>query len=167
MDALLHFWRCIGYLLGIEDKYNLCSGTYDEIKSVCDGILQKEMKLAITNSPPIEAVEMSRGIVYAVKSFIRTLTWEAFSKYLFEVIEIEREFHLTLFTSCSYYAMRFTFNYLLHFFLLTMFFNSLLRFALVLVNWRKKSLMKSLEKKYKESFETLQHLCLQDVEVLN
>ncbi|XP_014474475.1 PREDICTED: uncharacterized protein LOC106744320 [Dinoponera quadriceps] len=32
LDAFCHMWRCYGYFLGIEDKYNFCHGSFEEIK---------------------------------------------------------------------------------------------------------------------------------------
>lgn len=31
LEGFIHLWRSIGYLLGMEDKYNFCGGTYDEV----------------------------------------------------------------------------------------------------------------------------------------
>lgn len=28
MEAIVHFWRVIGYLIGIDDKYNVCTDSY-------------------------------------------------------------------------------------------------------------------------------------------
>ncbi|XP_012225825.1 uncharacterized protein [Linepithema humile] len=32
LEALCHMWRCYGYFLGIEDEYNFCRGSLEEIK---------------------------------------------------------------------------------------------------------------------------------------
>ncbi|XP_011706118.1 PREDICTED: uncharacterized protein LOC105461313, partial [Wasmannia auropunctata] len=32
IEAFCHMWRCYGYYLGIEDKYNFCRGSLEEIK---------------------------------------------------------------------------------------------------------------------------------------
>ena len=150
IDAILHFWRGIGYLLGIEDKYNLCNGNIDEIKSLCKSILQQKVKPSITELPPEEAVEMSRGIVNSIRLYARLLTYEALVKYLFEIIEIQNEIRLNLFAFICYHSMRITFNYLLHITIFAFILNNLLRFSLYLTNtnWRKKSIEKTLTKKY-------------------
>ncbi|XP_033227618.1 uncharacterized protein LOC117179701 [Belonocnema kinseyi] len=38
-DSLVHFWRVIGHMLGMQDKYNLCSGTVAECRTLCRGLL--------------------------------------------------------------------------------------------------------------------------------
>ncbi|XP_011706838.1 PREDICTED: uncharacterized protein LOC105462015, partial [Wasmannia auropunctata] len=32
IEAFCHMWRCYGYFLGMEDKYNFCRGSLEEIK---------------------------------------------------------------------------------------------------------------------------------------
>ena len=68
MDAFLHFWRGIGYLLGIEDKYNLCNGNTDQIKLLCQLNLDKKLKPSITESRSEVSVEMSRAIVNSIRT---------------------------------------------------------------------------------------------------
>lgn len=150
MDAMLHFWRFIGYLLGIEDKYNLCDGSTDETKEMCELILEKKFKKSIIESPERDAIEMSRGIVNAIKTFVRLLTYDGITKYLFEVIDVQREIHLNFLSTICYYSLRITFNYLYIFFVFAFITNNLLRLSIFLTNtnWRKKSIEKSLTKKY-------------------
>jgi len=167
IDAILHYWRGIGYLLGIEDKYNLCNGNVDEIKSMCESILQNKLKTSIIESPPQEAIEMSKGIVNSVRLYVRLLTYEGLIKYLFEVIQIQREIRLGLFSSFCYHSMKFTFNYLLHISLFAIILNNLLRLSIFLTNtnWRKNSIEKTLNKKYKIVFgQTLGSLQVQSTQ---
>ncbi|XP_054154306.1 uncharacterized protein LOC128952872 [Oppia nitens] len=70
LDALMHFWKGIGYLLGIEDKYNLCNGSVDETKELCQLILEKQLKKSIIETPVKESIDMSRGIVNSIKLYI-------------------------------------------------------------------------------------------------
>ena len=148
LEAILHYWRGIGSLLGIEDKYNLCNGSVDEIKSMCALILEQKLKKSIIESPQREAIEMSKGIVKAIRVFVRILTYDGLIKYLFEVMDIQRDNRLNLFSRISYQLIRICFNYLLHLTLFALFFNNLLRLSIILVEWRKKSIEKSLTKKY-------------------
>lgn len=153
LDAILHYWRGIGHLLGIEDRYNLCNGSVEEIKSICRMILEEKLKKSITDSPQRESIEMSKGIVKAVRVFVRVLTYDGLIKYLFEVMDIQTDNRLNLFSTVSYHLIKICFNYLLHITIFAMFFNNLLRLSIVLVEWRKKSIEKSLTKKYDLVFE--------------
>lgn len=148
LEALIHFWRGIGHLLGIEDRYNLCRGNFDDIQLLCQSILQKKIKTSIIDSPPREALEMSRGIVYAIKSLITLLTWESYIKYLLEVVSIQAEVRLNSFTKVSYQMMNVTFKYMLQLTVFRVFFNYLLKLAIILGNRKKQVIEKRLTRKY-------------------
>ncbi len=38
LEDYIHFWRGIGYLLGIDDQFNICSGNYAETFLICKDI---------------------------------------------------------------------------------------------------------------------------------
>ncbi|XP_070525230.1 uncharacterized protein [Cardiocondyla obscurior] len=38
LEAFCHVWKCYGYFLGIDDEYNFCRGTLDEIKQRANDI---------------------------------------------------------------------------------------------------------------------------------
>ncbi|XP_065085692.1 uncharacterized protein LOC135707738 [Ochlerotatus camptorhynchus] len=46
LDALCHFWRVFGYLLGMEDQFNLCAESSEETHVRMDQLLQKFIKPA-------------------------------------------------------------------------------------------------------------------------
>ncbi|XP_014226572.1 uncharacterized protein LOC106652251 isoform X1 [Trichogramma pretiosum] len=39
LDGLIHFWRVIGQLLGMDERYNLCNGTVEECRALCRRLL--------------------------------------------------------------------------------------------------------------------------------
>ncbi len=41
LNAIRHLMYCVGKVLGVDDKYNLCSGDLDECKQYCKDILVK------------------------------------------------------------------------------------------------------------------------------
>ncbi|XP_032676431.1 uncharacterized protein LOC116846558 [Odontomachus brunneus] len=49
MEGLVHVWRIIGSMLGMEEKFNLCSGTVEEARGLCQNILDKVFIPALTN----------------------------------------------------------------------------------------------------------------------
>lgn len=49
MDGLVHFWRVIGCVLGMEDKYNLCMETVEETRALCSKIMDKVFLTSIIN----------------------------------------------------------------------------------------------------------------------
>nr|XP_027195155.1 uncharacterized protein LOC113789772 [Dermatophagoides pteronyssinus] len=48
IHCIFHFWRTIGYCLGIDDQFNLCSGTDQEIIEICQQIFQQELLPTLT-----------------------------------------------------------------------------------------------------------------------
>ncbi|XP_030759158.1 uncharacterized protein LOC115884641 isoform X2 [Sitophilus oryzae] len=41
LECFLHVWRVIGYVLGMEEQYNLCRKNIDETKAICHEILTR------------------------------------------------------------------------------------------------------------------------------
>lgn len=129
LECLIHFWRGIGYMLGMEDRYNLCNGNLDETLAVCRDIMEAELKPAVKNATK-ESSTMSRGIIKAMNSFIIFLSWEAMARFWFEKMELPCDFKMGAYEGTGYWLMRFTFGYLLRFKMFHRFFNFLLRIAL-------------------------------------
>ncbi|XP_012275976.1 uncharacterized protein LOC105697327 isoform X2 [Orussus abietinus] len=41
LEGLVHLWRIIGNLLGMEERFNLCNGTVKETKALCERLLDE------------------------------------------------------------------------------------------------------------------------------
>ncbi|ELU05540.1 hypothetical protein CAPTEDRAFT_228177 [Capitella teleta] len=70
----IFFWRGIGYLLGIDDKYNICSGTYFETVAICKEIEQKLLLPSLKN-PPLEFDRMADAYIEGTNMRRRFLTF--------------------------------------------------------------------------------------------
>lgn len=62
LDDYVYFWRWIGYLLGIDDKYNICNGGYEQAYEICHAINQKVLVPSLYN-PPVQFYPMTRAFV--------------------------------------------------------------------------------------------------------
>ena len=51
LDDYVFTWRVIGYLLGIKDEYNICSGGYEESFTICKDIERQILLPALENPP--------------------------------------------------------------------------------------------------------------------
>lgn len=51
LEDFIFFWRGLGYLLGISDQYNMCSGNYEETYNVCKEIERKILLPSLANPP--------------------------------------------------------------------------------------------------------------------
>ncbi|XP_067205174.1 uncharacterized protein [Linepithema humile] len=40
MEGVVHLWRVIGSMLGMDDKFNLCTGTVEETHALCQRLLE-------------------------------------------------------------------------------------------------------------------------------
>ncbi|KPJ15979.1 hypothetical protein RR48_10025 [Papilio machaon] len=50
-EAFNHLWGVLGYMLGLEDKYNMCRRTMDETRQVCKLILERVYTPCLENVP--------------------------------------------------------------------------------------------------------------------
>ncbi|XP_053617191.1 uncharacterized protein LOC128679162 isoform X2 [Plodia interpunctella] len=50
-EAYNHVWRSIGYMIGLEDRYNICRKTFGETRQVCQILLERFYTPALENVP--------------------------------------------------------------------------------------------------------------------
>ncbi|XP_060806644.1 uncharacterized protein LOC106135229 [Amyelois transitella] len=50
-EAYNHVWRTIGYMIGLEDRYNICRKTFAETREVCQILLDRVFTPALENAP--------------------------------------------------------------------------------------------------------------------
>ena len=80
LDDYVFFWRCIGYLLGINDKYNICANGYQEAYDICKEIEFDLLLPGLRDAPKdfkmmseayINGTNLSLGFpMYSTKSII-------------------------------------------------------------------------------------------------
>ncbi|XP_055599490.1 uncharacterized protein LOC129748775 isoform X2 [Uranotaenia lowii] len=77
MEAIVHFWRVIGYMIGIEDRYNLCTdslaGSQERMRQVQEHILRPALA---ERSSDFE--QMGRALIDGMWCFNPFLQYEAF-----------------------------------------------------------------------------------------
>jgi len=96
VEELIYFWRVMGYLNGIEDRFNTCSGNYEETYT-CFKIIWDEIykPIVIRNPRPSPTgYEMTKGIVIALRVFNPSIKWVCFMKYWYKVLELPGEFKI-------------------------------------------------------------------------
>ena len=69
LEDYIHFWRGIGHLLGMDDKYNLCRGSYEETHSICKSIEENVLKKAL-QSPPYHFQSMADAFIIGSNTLI-------------------------------------------------------------------------------------------------
>ncbi|XP_013167360.1 PREDICTED: uncharacterized protein LOC106117543 [Papilio xuthus] len=86
-DAYNQFWRVIGYMIGIEDRYNICRNSVEETRQVCQLILQRVYTPYLTY-PPEYFEYMAHIMLEGVSSANPTVNTPSllyWTKYLAEV----------------------------------------------------------------------------------
>lgn len=84
---MYHFWRTIGYCLGMEDRYNLCTGSDEEIKEICKLMYTQLFLPPIQKQSEPTAIAMSQAIALGKqeKAFASFLSFKLPSKQDFPI----------------------------------------------------------------------------------
>ncbi|XP_067130440.1 uncharacterized protein [Centruroides vittatus] len=129
LECLVHFWRGIGYQLGIYDKYNICTNGLGECRKICREIVDEIFKPNIVRQRE-ECSTMSQNIIRAMTIFVPCLSWEAMMKFWFEIIHIPIHFKAKKQQIFEYWLMRVTFKLIFFNTLIRLFFNNILRMTI-------------------------------------
>lgn len=86
-ESLVHFWKCIGYLLSIDDRYNVCSGELEEVRRRCKAILKTVIVEGLRN-PPEDFAIMADNMLHGIHMITPTVdpaAFVAFTHHLFSL----------------------------------------------------------------------------------
>lgn len=115
---LNYLWRVIGYCMGIEDQYNLCSDNIEEDRALCQILFDREFKPTLHKNA-LECNlgwQMGNGISLALNMINPSLSFEAVINYWYSRLKIPHKTHLnSFFKKLSYYYMCFNFQVMLRF----------------------------------------------------
>ncbi|XP_006616508.1 uncharacterized protein LOC122715025 isoform X1 [Apis laboriosa] len=82
LEGLIHFWRVIGSMLGMEDKYNICTGSVEETLALCRRLLDEVFLPSLASSGK-DFEEMSRVLIKSLWSVNPYLDSTAFVQFTF------------------------------------------------------------------------------------
>lgn len=129
LECVIHFWRTVGYKLGVADCYNLCSGSYDETFRICFEMQETVIKPGLVNPSP-QGATMSKNIICAVRVLVIFLSYEGMMAFWARQIGLNFNATLSLYDWWSYSLIWFAFNVLLKYDYWRGMFNWLLRIAI-------------------------------------
>ncbi|XP_066998727.2 uncharacterized protein [Anabrus simplex] len=117
LEGFVHLWRCIGYMLGIEDRYNFCTGDLATVRQRSSDFLEYKMK------PKLRDVDhnwehMYRCVVEGISFYVPGVTFEVSLLYLCRLLNIQSphvEASLTYFQGFMYRFTSLVMCYLLRF----------------------------------------------------
>ncbi|XP_036138755.1 uncharacterized protein LOC105838916 [Monomorium pharaonis] len=84
MEGVVHVWRVIGSMLGMDDKFNLCTGTVDETRALCQRLLEDVFvpSLANRNEHFNHMGNVMLQSLWPINQNIDPLAFTAFTLYL-------------------------------------------------------------------------------------
>lgn len=89
IETMIHFWAVIGYMLGIEDEYNLCLGDVDTVRRRCRMILDNDLRPYLKKYDKNSA-EMVEKILISYNQYTIGTRFKSFVKFAFDVMNIEQ-----------------------------------------------------------------------------
>jgi len=135
--SIVHFWRTMGYMLGIHDKYNLCQGSVDEVRSMC-ATLMKEVYVPALKNPPAKFNSMVTALIEGIKPISPMLDVDAVMTFLYDQCGVSKIMEPRLTTTYSrwmYNIQMFTHNVLLSKAWLACVFRPLLNYNMMFSVW--------------------------------
>ena len=87
LETLIHFWRSVGYLLGIEDKYNICSGSLSQVRSACQEVLDCYFRPHLER-PSAQCKELSYHLLTGLHYMCPFVTSGGFSAFTYDLINV-------------------------------------------------------------------------------
>ncbi|XP_026476273.1 uncharacterized protein LOC113381812, partial [Ctenocephalides felis] len=88
-EAFVHVWRCVGYMMGLEDRFNICRDSLEETEDLCEVLLAKYFApLLSTYNKDFE--DMSKALLegmWTFNPFIHFTTFMYFTRRLSGVPE--------------------------------------------------------------------------------
>ncbi|PNF18365.1 hypothetical protein B7P43_G13578 [Cryptotermes secundus] len=131
LDSFVHLWRCLGYVLGLEDRYNLCNGDLETVRQRSRDIIHFWMKPNLRDVSR-DWEHMTRCVVEGINYYIPGITFETSLLYLCGILGIYApriSAALTFKQKLLYQFMTFTFCVLLRLPGAPSFFNWLMSLA--------------------------------------
>lgn len=78
LDAIVHMWRVLGHLLGIEDQYNLCTDSYDGTVQRLKEMFHHVVTPVMYKPPENHFHEMTEAMLSGLWSFVPLITTPSF-----------------------------------------------------------------------------------------
>ncbi|KAK7602958.1 hypothetical protein V9T40_002957 [Parthenolecanium corni] len=90
LEGFLHFWRTIGYFMGIEDRFNLCEGSLNHVTELCENIGEHVFK-PLVQKPSSDFLQMSDALLTGVRPMIPMNDNDAFMEFVRRLLNLPAE----------------------------------------------------------------------------
>ncbi|KAJ8924224.1 hypothetical protein NQ315_007015 [Exocentrus adspersus] len=90
LKGFIHLWRNVGYVMGIEDRFNICRESVKETKEICNLLIEKVFKETL-RKPSEYFPKLSTALVNGMWVVNPILDYKVFLLYLKMVVENDRD----------------------------------------------------------------------------
>ncbi|XP_011868835.1 PREDICTED: uncharacterized protein LOC105562531 isoform X2 [Vollenhovia emeryi] len=112
MEGVVHLWRVIGSMLGIDDKFNLCTGTVEETHLLCQRLLDEIFIPSLANKNE-HAHQMGVVMLQSLSPInfnIEPVAFSAFTLYLASSTARNKSYSIEMDTSTMPFYSWYLFN---------------------------------------------------------
>mgnify|MGYP000436260573 CR=1 FL=1 len=144
IETMIYFWSVIGYMLGIDDDYNLFIGDdVETIRQRCWVIFRENFRPSLlsvadttTNDNDDDRIRMARQIIESSNQYIYGLRYGSCMKFIWQSLQIESEYPLlNREEKFWYYQMKIVIEKCYQFTIVRFLLNQLLRLSFYLMQF--------------------------------
>ncbi|KAI4467254.1 ER-bound oxygenase [Holotrichia oblita] len=88
LEGFVHFWRVIGHLLGIEERFNICRDSLAETKEICDEFIQEIFRPTVLKWDPV-FLNMTEALTDGLWCMMPVLNKNVCLQYVYQMVRNE------------------------------------------------------------------------------
>ncbi|KAF5308190.1 hypothetical protein FQR65_LT06370 [Abscondita terminalis] len=96
LESFIHLWRVVGYIMGMEDRYNICRESLEETREICEGLI-KNVFLENMKTPTKDYLKLSDALVTGMQVMNPFLETTVFTAYLHKILNINNNNNISSF----------------------------------------------------------------------
>ncbi|KAK5647737.1 hypothetical protein RI129_002629 [Pyrocoelia pectoralis] len=87
LESFIHLWRVIGYIIGMDDKYNICKDTLEETREICESLINNIFIGNITTKSA-DYEQLANALINGMWAMQPFLEPKSFKTYLSDLLNI-------------------------------------------------------------------------------
>lgn len=86
MESINYYWRVLGFMMGLEDEYNLCQfESYSDLSELYKLVLKQEFLDKFEREPCKLGLDMTKAICISLRDFTPTITFNSLAHWWSDV----------------------------------------------------------------------------------
>lgn len=86
LEGFVHFWRVIGSIMGIQDRFNLCRESLDETKEICEELINRVF-YPLLQKKEKKFLQMTSYMINGLWYIFPNLNFRVFLTYLYDIVK--------------------------------------------------------------------------------